>query len=324
MLRFDFEKPIVDIEEKIQKLESISIDPEQKKNELNKLQKELSGLKKRIYSNLTGWQKVQISRHPQRPYTLDYLQHVFNSFLELHGDRKAGDDQALIGGFAKINDNPVMVIGHQKGRSLKENQVRNFGMASPEGYRKAYRLMKLAEKYNKAVITLIDTPGALPSIEAEARGIGEAIAANIQLMLRLKVPIISIIIGEGAAAGALGIAVCDSLLMLDYTWLAVISPENCSSILWHDYNHIEQAAEQMKLTPEHLCKAKIIDGIIREPAGGAQLDPITTFASVKKCIEKQLSDLWAMDADERIAKREVKFNSLGHFMDIRAKSDIKK
>jgi len=314
MLRFEFEKPIVEVEEKIQKLESISIDPEQKKNELSKLQKELVDLKKRIYSNLTGWQKVQISRHPQRPYTYDYLSHVFNSFLEIHGDRKAGDDNALIGGFAKINENPVMVIGHQKGRSLKENQYRNFGMASPEGYRKAYRLMKLAEKYNKAIITFIDTPGALPSIEAEARGIGEAIASNIQLMLRLKVPVISIIIGEGAAAGALGIAVCDSLLMLDYTWLAVISPENCSSILWHDYNHIEQAAEQMKLTPENLCKAKIIDGIIREPAGGAHHDPISAFNAVKKAIEKHLADLWALDADERINKREEKFNNLGRFL----------
>jgi len=315
MLRFDFEKPVVEIEEKIKKLEAISVDPEQKNIQLNILKKDLLDTQKRIFSNLTGWQKVQISRHPNRPYTIDYIHSIFDSFIELHGDRKAGDDPAIIGGFARFNKESVMVIGHQKGRSVKENQTRNFGMASPEGYRKANRLMKLAEKYNKAIITFIDTPGALPSIDAEARGIGEAIGSNIQLMLRINVPVISIIIGEGAAAGALGIAVSDKLLMLDNTWLAVISPEFCSSILWRTHNHVEQAAEQMKLTPEHLCKAKIIDGIIHEPLGGAHADFSSTFQNVKKAIDKNLKLLWQLSPSDRIFARENKFNNLGVFLE---------
>ncbi|HPD65945.1 MAG TPA: acetyl-CoA carboxylase carboxyltransferase subunit alpha [Bacteroidia bacterium] len=314
MLRFDFEKPIIELEEKIKKLDSISVAPEQKKPELDKLNNELKNLKKRIYNHLTGWQRVMISRHPERPYTLDYVNHLFNNFIELHGDRKAGDDPSIIGGFAEFNGETVMVIGHQKGRNLKENQLRNFGMASPEGYRKANRLMKLAEKYNKAIITFIDTPGALPSVEAEARGIGEAIGTNIHDMLRLKVPVISIVIGEGAAAGALGIAVCDRLLMLENTWLAVISPEFCSSILWQSYNHKEEAAEQMKLTAQDLLKAGIIDGIIKEPYGGAHFDPPKTFDLVKSVLQKHLEELHAISDTERIALREQKYNSIGAFI----------
>lgn len=313
MLRFNFEKPIIELEEKIKKLENITVAPEQKTAELEKMNNELNALKKKIYHNLTGWQRVQMSRHPDRPHTSDYIQNIFSDFTEFHGDRKAGDDPAIIGGFARLQNETIMLIGHQKGKTLKENQIRNFGMASPEGYRKANRLMKLAEKYNKAIVTFIDTPGALPSVEAEARGIGEAIGTNIFDMLQLKVPVISIIIGEGAAAGALGIAVCDRLLMMENTWLAVISPEFCSSILWQSYNHKEEAAEQMKLTAFDLLKAKIIDGIIKEPLGGAHLEPDSAFRLVKSAILKNLKELWQYSPDERIFAREKKYSNIGIF-----------
>ena len=239
---------------------------------ITELEKKILKKKKEIYQNLSPWQRVQISRHPNRPYTLDYINHISDkTFIELHGDRNISDDKAMIGGFGKISNQTVMFIGQQKGKNTKMRKYRNFGMSNPEGYRKALRLMKLAEKFNKPIITLIDTPGAFPGLEAEERGQGEAIARNIYEMCTLKVPIISIIIGEGASGGALGIGVGDLVFMLENTWYSVISPESCSSILWRNWEHKEIAAESLKLTPKDMLKNKMIDGIIKEPFGGAQI-----------------------------------------------------
>ena len=266
----EFEKPILELEKKIEEMRKMS-DQLDISNEINKLESKINDLRKNIFENLTPWQIVQLARHPERPYTLDYIFLMTENFVELHGDRRFGDDKSIVGGFAELGDQSVMIIGQQKGRDTKSNLYRNFGMPNPEGYRKAYRLMKLAEKFNKPVITLIDTPGAYPGIEAEERGQAEAIAKNLFEMSKLQVPIIVVIIGEGASGGALGLGVGDRVLMLQYCWYSVISPESCSSILWRSWDFKEQAAEALKLTSQDLLKLKIIDRIIPEPEGGAQI-----------------------------------------------------
>src|SRR5690554_7381660 len=270
---FDFEKPIEDLQVQLEKVKQVA---EKTKVDMSatikELEQELETTRNKVYENLNGWQNVQMSRHPERPQTLDYISLICDDFIELHGDRTVKDDKAIIGGFATIGGVSVMVIGHQKGKNTKERQFRNFGMANPEGYRKALRLMKLAEKFNKPVITLIDTMGAYPGIEAEERGQGEAIARNLLEMSVLKVPIICIVIGEGASGGALGIGVGDRVYMLEHTWYSVISPESCSSILWRSWDHKEKAAEQLKLTAPDMLKFGLIDGIVPEPVGGAHWD----------------------------------------------------
>jgi acetyl-CoA carboxylase carboxyl transferase subunit alpha len=269
-------------------------------------------LKKETFANLTRWQRVQLSRHPDRPYTFDYIEKMCTEFIEIHGDRSVADDKAMVGGFGNIDDEfSVMFIGQQKGRNTKQRQLRNFGMPNPEGYRKALRLMKMAEKFNKPIVCLIDTPGAFPGLEAEERGQGEAIARNIRDMFMLKVPVICIIIGEGASGGALGIAVGDRVLMMENTWYSVISPESCSSILWRSWNYKEQAAEALKLTADDMLGNGLIDGIIPEPLGGAHLDMDAAVGLVKEVIKKELAILNKMDPQERIMARIEKFGKMG-------------
>lgn len=321
MLRFDFEKPISELEEKLKRFKESSritkkTTPEIKERRIRMLNQHLQTVKKEIYSNLNGWQKVLISRHPDRPFTLDYIENITEEFIELHGDRNAGDDKAIVGGLARINGQTIMLIGQQKGRTTKENQYRNFGMANPDGYRKALRLMKLAEKFNKPIVTFIDTPGASTGLKAEERGQAQAIATNLQEMVMLKVPVICIIIGEGGSGGALGIGVGDKVQMMEYTWYSVITPEACSSILWQKWNKKEQAAIAMKLTPEELLNFKIIDGIIKEPLGGAHNDPDLAFKYVKKDILKQLEKLNKLSAEDRIKSRIKKFSKIGIFEEV--------
>ena len=264
-----------------------------------------------ITSHLTSWQKVQLSRHPDRPYTLKYIEKMCTHFVELHGDRNVKDDKAMVGGFAQLNGQTVMLIGQQKGINTKMRQLRNFGMANPEGYRKALRLMKLAEKFNKPIITLIDTPGAFPGLEAEERGQGEAIARNIYEMMRLRVPVICVVIGEGASGGALGIGVGDRVLMLANTWYTVISPESCSSILWRSWDKKEVAAEQLKLTPEYMHQFGLVDGIVPEPAGGAHWDYDAAAQQLKEALLPLLQELGQIDPDERIRQRIAKYSKMG-------------
>ena len=272
-MSLDFEKPIIELETKLNQMKDIAAkNGKSLDKEALSLEEKIIELKKEIFSNLTRWQKVQLSRHPNRPYFLDYVYKITNEFIELHGDRVAKDDKAMVGGIAEIDGKSVMLIGQQKGRNTKERQFRNFGMSNPDGYRKALRLMKMAEKFNMPVVCLIDTPGAYPGLEAEERGQAEAIAKNIQEMATLKVPVICIVIGEGASGGALGIGVGDKVYMMEFTWYSVISPESCSSILWRSWDYKEQAAEALKLTSKDLKKMKIIDGIIKEPLGGAHND----------------------------------------------------
>lgn len=314
MAYFDFEKPIEELESQ---LENIRKTAEKNKLDLKasvkELEEKIAKTKKDIYSNLNGWQRVQISRHPDRPYTLDYIEHVFEDFIELHGDRNVKDDKAMVGGIARLGDQTVMVIGQQKGRNTKQRQLRNFGMANPEGYRKALRLMRIAEKFNFPVITLIDTPGASPGLEAEERGQGEAIAKNLLEMSVLKVPVICVIIGEGASGGALGIGVGDRVIMMENSWYSVISPENCSTILWRSWEHKEKAADALKLTAEHMLKNGLIDGVIPEPLGGAHYDTAITFQSFKKEMEKQLAVLKKLSVEKLIEQRIAKFSSMGAF-----------
>src|SRR3984885_367194 len=311
-ITFDFEKPLADLQLQIDKVKQVE---EKTKVDMsatvNELQEKFETTKHQIYSHLSGWQKVQISRHPERPYTLQYLELMCDDFIELHGDRTVGDDKAIIGGFGSIGGETAMFIGHQKGRNTKERQYRNFGMANPEGYRKALRLMKLAEKFNKPVITLIDTPGAFPGLEAEERGQGEAIARNLLEMSVLKVPIICVVIGEGASGGALGIGIGDRVLMLDNSWYSVISPENCSTILFKTWEQKERAAEMLKLTSTEMLKNKLIDGVIKEPLGGAHQDPIAMAAILKKQLLKELKTLKDRDIDELVTERINKFCSMG-------------
>ncbi len=306
----DFEKPIAELEEKLAEMRKLS-DTLNIDKEVAVIEKRVQELKENVYKNLTRWQRVQLARHPERPYTLDYIPLITKDFIELHGDRGYKDDKAIVGGFAKIDDYKVMLIGHQKGRDTKSNVFRNFGMPNPEGYRKALRLMKLAEKFNKPVITFIDTPGAFPGMEAEERGQGEAIARNLLEMSRLRVPVIVVIIGEGASGGALGIGVGDKILMMENCWYSVISPESCSSILWRSWDYKEQAAEALKLTAEDLIKFNVIDSIIPEPLGGAHKNYEESAANVKAAILKELPRLVRMRPEKLIDERIEKFSGMG-------------
>lgn len=317
MATFDFEKPIAELEEQLEKALQIA---EKGKVDMSvsikQLEEKILETKKEIYTNLNGWQKVQLSRHPDRPYTLDYINGLFEDFIELHGDRNVKDDMAMVGGLASFEGKTVMVIGQQKGRNTKQRQMRNFGMANPEGYRKALRLMKLAEKFNKPVITFIDTPGASPGLEAEERGQGEAIARNLLEMATLKVPIICFVIGEGASGGALGIGVGDRVMMLEYTWYSVISPESCSSILWRSWDHKEKAAEALKLTANDMLANKLIDGVVKEPLGGAHNNPEEMFACMKKEIKKLLKELKALEPEDLVNQRIEKFAAMGVYQEV--------
>lgn len=309
----DFELPIKELEEQYQKACAIGEESEvDVSTTCRQIEKRLIETKKEIYKNLTAWQRVQLSRHPNRPYTLDYINAICgDSFLELHGDRNVKDDKAMIGGLGKIGDQSFMFVGQQKGYNTKTRQYRNFGMANPEGYRKALRLMKSAEKFGLPVVTFVDTPGAYPGLEAEERGQGEAIARNILEMTRLKVPIIVVIIGEGASGGALGIGVGDKVLMLENTWYSVISPESCSSILWRSWEYKEKAAEALKLTAKDMKKQKLIDEIVKEPLGGAHSDREKTFETVKNAIAEAYEEFKNLSPEELINKRMEKYSSMG-------------
>lgn len=309
---FDFEKPIADLQAQIEKLKQVSDKTKVDiSGTLSELEIQLINTRQQIYSNLTGWQNVQISRHPERPYTLAYIEMICDDFIEMHGDRTVGDDKAIVGGFGTLNGQTVMFIGHQKGVNTKMRQYRNFGMANPEGYRKALRLMRLAEKFNKPVVTFIDTPGAYPGLEAEERGQGEAIARNLLEMSVLKVPVLCFVVGEGASGGALGIGIGDKVYMLEHTWYSVISPESCSSILWRSWDFKERAAECLKLTANDMFKNKLIDGIIKEPLGGAHHDPAAMANTIKDQILKDLDLLRKKDIDQVVNERIEKFCAMG-------------
>ncbi|MBZ4219073.1 MAG: acetyl-CoA carboxylase carboxyltransferase subunit alpha [Chlorobium sp.] len=322
----DFEKPLFELEAKLSEMrecirsstrEQSQTETDMLNHDIETLELKVVALRRSIYKNLTRWQKVQIARHPSRPYTLDYINMMTSEFLELAGDRHFSNDKAIIGGFARLEDRasgfsqPVMIIGHQKGRDTKSNLYRNFGMAQPEGYRKALRLMKLAEKFRKPVITLIDTPGAFPGIEAEERGTAEAIARNLFEMAKLTVPVICVIIGEGASGGAIGIGVGDRILMAENSWYSVISPESCSSILWRSWNYKEQAAEALKLTADDLLAQGIIDRIIPEPLGGAHTDPEAMAKTLKSILVEELKALLPKDPATLVHDRIEKFSAMG-------------
>jgi acetyl-CoA carboxylase carboxyl transferase subunit alpha len=309
----DFEEPILQLREQLTQAQELQQTSDvDMANLVEDLESKIREVTANIYSSLTAWQRVQVSRHPDRPYTLNYIESITDGqFMELHGDRTVKDDKAMVGGFGFIDDQSVMFIGQQKGMNTKMRQYRNFGMANPEGYRKALRLMKLAEKFNRPIVTLIDTPGAYPGLEAEERGQGEAIARNLIEMCQLKVPVICIVIGEGASGGALGIGIGDRVLMLENTWYSVISPESCSSILWRNWEHKMEAAEALNLTSENMQSLGLVDGIIPEPLGGAHSDPEAMFKQVKKEIKKHLSKLIPMHADKRVERRIRKFSSMG-------------
>ncbi len=308
----DFEKPIKELYDQIEQLKTTS---EKSKTNMSgaiaMLEERIIETKKHITSNVTPWQKVQLSRHPDRPYTLKYIHNMCTNFIELHGDRNVKDDKAMVGGFAQLGGETVMILGQQKGSNTKTRQLRNFGMANPEGYRKALRLMKLAEKFNKPVITLIDTPGAYPGLEAEERGQGEAIARNIYEMIRLKVPVICVIIGEGASGGALGIGVGDRVFMMENTWYTVISPESCSSILWRSWDEKENAAEQLKLTGDDMLGFGLVDGVIPEPLGGTHWDYQGAANILKEYLLPVIKELKAINPEKRIEQRIEKFGKMG-------------
>ena len=311
-MSLDFEKPIIDLETRLIQMKEIA---SKKGKNLSKeallLEEKIINLKKEVFKNLTRWQKVQLSRHPKRPYFLDYIYKISTEFIEIHGDRVARDDKAMVGGIAEIDGKSVVLIGQQKGRNTKDRQYRNFGMSNPDGYRKALRIMKIAEKFNKPIVTLIDTPGAYPGLEAEERGQAEAIARNIQEMSMLKVPVICIVIGEGASGGALGIGLGDKVFMMEYTWYSVISPESCSSILWRSWDYKEQAAEALQLTANDLKKMNLIDGIIKEPLGGAHNDVDFAADKLKKVILSEIEKLEKIDPEKRILNRIKKFSLMG-------------
>lgn len=326
----DFEKPLFELEEKLNEMrvylksgdgEPSGAGDDGLRREIETLEAKVDSLRKSIYRNLTRWQRVQLARHPERPYTLDYIYMMTRDFVELSGDRQFRDDKAIIGGFARIEDEAsgfsqsVMVIGHQKGRDTKSNLYRNFGMAQPEGYRKALRLMKLAERFGRPVITLIDTPGAFPGLEAEERGQAEAIARNLYEMSKLRVPVICVIIGEGASGGAIGIGVGNRILMAENSWYSVISPESCSSILWRSWNFKEQAAEALRLTAQDLLEQKIIDRIVPEPLGGAHRDPEGMAGTLKAMLVEELQELSVQGADELVGQRIAKFSAMGEWVE---------
>jgi len=313
----DFEKPIEDLYHQITKLKEMSA-----KNKIDvsasikELEAAIDSTQQKIYNNLTPWQRVQLSRHPERPYTLFYIEKIFTNFTELFGDRQVKDDKAMIGGMALLNGSPVMIIGHQKGTNTKMRQLRNFGMANPEGYRKALRLMKIAEKFKHPIITFIDTPGAYPGLEAEERGQAEAIARNLYEMVNLQVPVICVVIGEGASGGALGIGIGDKVAMLANTWYTVISPENCSTILWRSWDYKEKAAEQLKLTSEDMIGFGLVDDVIPEPLGGAHTDPDKMAVILKDYLIKTLQGLETIPAGERVDTRINKLMKMGFFEEI--------
>ena len=308
----DFEKPIVELDEKIADMKSLAQQNDVDVSDAVKsLEEKLQKLKKETYNNLTRWQRVQLSRHQERPYTLDYIYEITDDFIELHGDRNIADDKAMIGGFGSIDNQTIMFVGQQKGRNTKQRQERNFGMANPEGYRKALRLFKLAEKFNKPIVTLIDTPGAYPGLEAESRGQAEAIARNLREMSILNVPVICVIIGEGASGGAIGIGVGDKVFMLENTWYSVISPESCSSILWRSWDFKEQAAEALKLTAEDMTGFGLVDGIIKEPLGGAHTNIRWQANQIKETILKTIKELQTLSSEQLIENRINKFCNMG-------------
>ena len=310
----DFEKPIAELEKKIEELtlftSSGNIDLEE---EILKLHKKADQLRAEIYSRLTPWQKAQISRHPNRPYTLDYLEAIVTDFLEMHGDRSFGDDPAIVSGMARLDGMPIVVIGHQKGRSTKEKIYRNFGMPNPEGYRKALRVMQFAERFQKPLVTFIDTPGAFPGIGAEERGQGESIARNLSVMSLLKVPILSVVIGEGGSGGALALGVADRVLMLEHSTYSVISPEGCAAILWNDGSKASEAAELLKITAQDLFQMKIIDEVVEEPIGGAHRDPRRTAELLKESITRNLAELRNIPVPDLVAQRYERLRLIGVF-----------
>lgn len=310
----EFEKPLRELEKQLLNLQQISDSSKvDVSDEIKAIESKIEQLKSNIYADLTAWQRVQLSRHPKRPYTLDYIKRILSNFEEFHGDRKYGEDPSIIGGTAYLDDQPVMIIGQQKGRNTKENLKRNFGCPNPEGYRKALRLMKLAEKFNLPIITLVDTPGAYPGIESEERHVAEAIAVNIRDMSILKVPIISIVIGEGGSGGALGIAVADVVMILENSYYSVISPEGCAAILWKEKSAAPQAADALKFSPENLKKFGIVDKIVSEPAGGAHRDYDLSAKNLKKEIKSALSKITKYDTDKMLEKRYEKFRNMGVF-----------
>jgi acetyl-CoA carboxylase carboxyl transferase subunit alpha len=314
MLFLDFEKPLEDLYNQITKLKEISAKSKvDVTNSVRELEAAIETTKGKIYQNLTPWQRVQLSRHPERPYTLYYIEEIFSNFTELFGDRQVKDDKAMVGGMAELDGMPVMVMGQQKGTNTKLRQLRNFGMANPEGYRKALRLMKMAEKFNRPVITFIDTPGAFPGLEAEERGQAEAIARNLFEMVNMKVPVICVIIGEGASGGALGIGMGDKVVMLEHTWYTVISPESCSSILWRSWNFKERAEEQLKLTSEDMSGFGLVDDVIPEPLGGAHTNPQGMAANLKNYLIKTIEELNKIPVDDRIQQRIDKFSKMGFY-----------
>ncbi len=314
MVFLDFEQPLETLFEQLDTFKSLEEEGDiDVKDKIKELETKIRKRRKELYTDLSRWQKVQVSRHPARPYTMYYIEHIFKKFTELHGDRKFGDDKAIVGGLANIDGQSVVVIGHQKGVNTKMRQYRNFGMANPEGYRKALRLMKMAEKFGFPVISLIDTPGAYPGIEAEERGQAEAIAVNLFEMSQLSVPILCYIIGEGASGGALGIGLGDRVFMLEYTWYTVISPESCSSILWRTWDYKEQAAEALQPTADDMLGFGLIDGIIKEPVGGAHADPDKMAKVLKKHIKGQLEELIPMDPEELVNTRIAKYEKMGNF-----------
>ncbi len=314
MVFLDFEKPLEMLYDQLDKLRQVGEEGELDMSEqIRELENRIRSKRKEIYANLNGWQKVQLSRHPERPYTLFYISQMCKKFIELHGDRCVKDDKAIVGGLASLDGQTVVIIGHQKGVNIKMRQYRNFGMANPEGYRKALRLMKLAERFGFPVITLIDTPGAYPGVEAEERGQAEAIARNLFEMAQLRVPIVSVIIGEGASGGAIGIGLGDRVYMLEYTWYSVISPESCSSILWHSWDYKEQAAEALKLTSDHMQNFGLIDGVIKEPIGGAHTAPEEMARLLKRQIKKALAELADMTPEARIEARIRKYEQMGTY-----------
>jgi acetyl-CoA carboxylase carboxyl transferase subunit alpha len=310
----DFEKPLEDLTIQLDKIKGLA-----EKNHVDmsasvkELESSLEQTREHIYKNLSPWQRVQLSRHPERPYTNYYISRICNKFTELFGDRNVADDKAIVGGFAEIDGEPIMLIGHQKGTNTKMRQLRNFGMANPEGYRKALRLMKMAEKFNRPIVTLIDTPGAFPGLEAEERGQGEAIARNLFEMVNLRVPVICIIIGEGASGGALGIGIGDRVVMLENTWYTVISPENCSTILWRSWDFKVQAAEQLKLTSKDMSGFGLVDDVLQEPIGGAHSQPEAMAVTLKEYILKTLAELKKINPDKRIEQRIEKFSKMGFY-----------
>lgn len=313
----DFEQPIADLYEQMDKVKQVGEKSEVDVTAtLREIELKIQQEREKIYTNLTSWQRVQLSRHPNRPYTLAYIDQICDQFIELHGDRNVKDDKAMVGGLGKMGGRTIMFIGHQKGVNTKMRQLRNFGMANPEGYRKALRLMKLAEKFQIPIVTLIDTPGAFPGLEAEERGQAEAIARNLYEMFRLKVPVICIVIGEGASGGALGIGIGDRVFMLENAWYSVISPENCSTILWRTWDFKEQAAEQLKLTSEHMQSFHLIDGVIKEPLGGAHANYEAMSETLKETILSTLNELDAFKPEERIKNRIAKFSAMGFYTEV--------